>query len=51
MQERNEFKILTLVFKCIIGEAAAYLMDMTQERDICQEGLWSNNDYKSLVVQ
>ena len=50
VQERIEFKILTLVFKCIIGEAPAYLMDLIQERDICQEGLRSNSDYKSLVV-
>ena len=47
---RIEFKILTLVFKCIIGEAPAYLMDMIQERDMHQEGLRSNRDHKSLVV-
>ena len=50
VQERIEFKILTLVFKCIIGEAHACLMDMLQERDIHWEGLMSNSDYESLVV-
>ena len=50
VQERIEFKILTLLFKCIIGEALAYLMDMIQERDIHWEGLRSNSDYKSLAV-
>ena len=49
VQDRIEFKILTLVFKCIIGEAPAHLMDMIQERDMHLEGLRSNNDYKSLV--
>ena len=34
VQERIEFKILTLVYKCITGEAPAYLMDMIQERDM-----------------
>ena len=48
--ERIEFKILTLMFKYIIGDAPAYLMDMIQKKDICQEGLMSNSDHKSLVV-
>ena len=50
VQEGIEFKILTLVFKCIICEAPAYLMDMIQERDICWEGLRFNSDHKSLAV-
>ena len=50
VQERIEFKILTLVYKCIIWEAPAYLMDMIQARDMCQEGLRSNRDHKSLGV-
>ena len=50
VQERTEFKILILVFKRIIGKAPSYLMDMIQERDMHQEGLRSNSDYKSLVV-
>ena len=50
MQERTEYKILTLVYKCIVGEAPAYLMDMIQEGDMHQEGLRSNRDHKSLVV-
>ena len=50
VQERIEYKILILVYKCIVGEAPAYLMDMIQERDMCQEGLRSNRDHKSLVV-
>ena len=48
--ERIEYKILTLVYKCIVREAPAYLMDMIQERDIHWEGLRSNRDHKSLVV-
>ena len=32
--ERIEYKILTLVYKCIVGAAPAYLMDMIQERDM-----------------
>ena len=48
--QRIKYKILTLVYKCIVGEAPAYLMDMIQERDMCQEGLRSNRDHKSLVV-
>ena len=50
VQERIEYKILTLVYKCIVGEAPAYLMDMIQERDMHHEGLRSNRDNKSLVV-
>ena len=48
--ERIECKILTLVYKSIIREAPAYLMDMIQERDMHQVGLRSNRDHKSLVV-
>ena len=48
--ERIEYKILTLVYKCIVGEAPAYLMDMIQERDMHQEGLRSNRDHKSLMI-
>ena len=50
VQERIEFKILTLVCKYIVREAPAYLMDMIQERDMHWEGLRSNRDHKSLVV-
>ena len=50
VQERIEYKILTLVYKCIVGEAPAHLMDIIQERDMHQEGLRSNRDHKSLVV-
>ena len=48
--ERIEYKILTLVYKCIVGEAPAYLIDMIQGRDMHWEGLRSNRDRKSLVV-
>ena len=44
VQERIEFKILNLVFKCIIGEAPVYLMDMIPgKRHTCQEGLRFNS--------
>ena len=48
--ERIEYKILTLVFKCIVGEAPAYLRDMIQQRGIHREGLRSNRDHKFLMV-
>ena len=48
--ERIEYKILTLVFKCIVGEAPTYLIEMIQERDMHREGLQSNGDFKSLTV-
>ena len=47
---RIEYKILTLVFKCIVGEAPAYLRDMIQERGMYWEGLRCNRDHKFLVV-
>ena len=50
VQERIEFKILTLVYMCIIGEAPAYLMNMIQERVMHWEGLRSIRDHKYLVV-
>ena len=34
VQERIEYKILTLVYKCIVGEAPAYLIEMIQEKDM-----------------
>ena len=48
--ERIEYKILTLVYKCIVREAPAYLIDMIWEKDMRHEGLRSNSDHKSLVV-
>ena len=50
VRERIEYKILILVYKCIVGEAPADLMDMIQERDMHLEGWRSNRDHKSLVV-
>ena len=43
-------KFLTLVYKCIVREVPAYLMDMIQEREMHWEGLRSNRDHKSLVI-
>ena len=48
--ERIEYKILTLVFKCMVGEALAYLREMIQERGMHREGLRSNRDFKFLMV-
>ena len=48
--ERIEYKILTLVFKSMVGEAPAYLREMIQERGMCWEGLRSNRDLKFLMV-
>ena len=50
VQERIEYKILTLVFKCIVGKAPAYLRDMIPERGMWQKGLRSNRDHKFLMV-
>ena len=50
VQERIEYKILTLVFKCMVGEAPTYLREMIQERGMRQEGLRSNRDFKFLMV-
>ena len=48
--ERIEYKILTLVFKFIVGGAPAYLREIIQERGMHWEGLRSNRDLKFLMV-
>ena len=38
------------MFKCIVGDAPAYLREMIQKRGMCWEGLRSNRDLKFLMV-
>ena len=43
-------KLLTLVYRCLIGEAPQYLQDLLVEQPCYRQGLRSNNMYRRLIV-
>ena len=47
---RVEHKLLTLVYKCLIGEAPQYLQELLVEQQCYRQGLRSSNMYKRLMV-
>ena len=50
VEQRIEYKILTLVFKCFIGQAPKYLQDLLTLKQIYRPGLRSNSDHNVLKV-
>ena len=47
---RVQHKLLTLVYRCLIGEAPQYLQEFTSGQPCYRQGLRSNNMYKRLIV-
>ena len=50
IRARIDFKILTLVHKCLSGNAPGYLIDMLVPLGVNHEGLRSNNAVKHLLI-
>ena len=50
IRERIDYKILTLVFKCVNNQAPAYLQDLLCECPKKKRSLWSNSIYRRLIV-
>ena len=50
IRARIDFKILTLVHKCLSGNAPSYLIDMLVPLGVNHEGLRSNNVVKCLLI-
>ena len=47
---RIQHKVLTLVYRCLIGEAPQYLQDLLVEQPYYRQGLRSNNMFRRLMV-
>ena len=47
---RVQHKLLTLVYRCLIGEAPQYLQALLVEQPCYRQGLRSNNMYRRLIV-
>ena len=45
-----QHKLLTLVYRCLVGEAPQYLQDLLVEQPCYRQGLGSNNMYRRLIV-
>ena len=50
IRARIDFKILTLVHKCLSGNAPGYLTDLLVPLEANSEGLRSNNAVKRLLI-
>ena len=50
IRARIDFKILTLVHKCLSGNAPSYLIDLLVPLGVNHEGLRSNNAVKCLLI-
>ena len=50
IRARTDFKILTLVHKCLSGNAPSYLTDLLVTLGANREGLRSNNRVKCLLI-
>ena len=50
IRARTDFKILTLVHKCLSGNAPGYLTDLLVPLEAYCEGLRSNNAVKHLLI-
>ena len=50
IRARIDFKILTLVHKCLSGNAPGYLSDLLVPMEANHEGLRSNNAVKHLLI-
>ena len=50
IRTRIDHKLLTLVYKCLQGNAAQYLKELIVEEKSRRDGLWSSSEYKSLHV-
>ena len=47
---RVQHKLLTLVYRCLVGEAPQYIQDLLVEQPCYRQGLRSNNLYRRLKV-
>ena len=50
IRARKDHKVLTLVYKCIQGNAPEYYKELIVEDKPRRDGLWSNSEYKCLNV-
>ena len=50
IRARIDFKILTLVYKCLSGNAPGYFIDLLVPLGVNREGLRSNNAVKHLLI-
>ena len=50
IRARIDYKLLTLVYKCLQGNALEYLKELLVEDKPRRDGLWSNCKYKYLHV-
>ena len=50
IKHRVQHKLLTLVYRCLIGEAPQYLQELLVEQLCYTQGLRSNNTYKRVMV-